>query len=189
MATGAEGWRGSLDRSIDAVFTSAASLLICAPLIALFTFTAKRAAQRIPELSETLYFKAPLAALLVHEIAVFWITWAASLALLIAIARATGAGAKAAELIIGFNWVQPLIAAAQIPAIAVAASSASVTAGGLIGLCALALRFFLIFGIIRRGLGAEAGAAAAIVAMLVALSAAVEMLSSLITGAIFAPQS
>lgn len=166
MAFNAGDWKAALDRSIDGVFGSFSAFLFAAPLVALFTLSARRAAARVPDFPDTLYQSAPLAALLVADLATYALDWGASLALLVMLARASGAGDRAADVIVGYNWIQPVIAATQLPSIALMASTASAAAGGLFGLPAFALTAFLIWGIIRRGLNvAPAQAAAAFVAL------------------------
>lgn len=189
MALGAKDWRVSLGRTTDDVFAALAAFAICAPLVILATFAAKRAALRIPDLGDTLVRSAPLAALIFGDLVIFALDVAASLALLVMLARATGVGKQAAELIIGYAWIQPVLVAAQLPAIALMASTASRTAGALLALPALILTIALIFGIVRRGLGAKPAAAAAIVAMLIVVGAVIDIFVSAGLRALFAPQS
>lgn len=189
MALGAKDWRASLGRTTDDVFAALAAFAICAPLVILATFAAKRAALRIPDLGDTLVRSAPLAALIFGDLVTFALDVAASLALLVMLARATGVDKQAAELIIGFAWIQPVLVAAQLPAIALMASTASRTAGALLALPALILTIALIFGIVRRGLGAKPAAAAAIVAMLIVVGAVIDIFVSAGLRALFAPQS
>lgn len=188
MALGAKDWRVSLGRTTDDVFAALAAFAICAPLVILATFAAKRAALRIPDLGDTLVRSAPLAALIFGDLVTFALDVAASLALLVMLARATGVGKQAAELIIGYAWIQPVLVAAQLPAIALMASMASRTAGALLALPALILTIALIFGIVRRGLGAKPAAAAAIVAMLIVVGAVIDIFVSAGLRALFAPQ-
>ncbi|OFX05511.1 MAG: hypothetical protein A3E78_12295 [Alphaproteobacteria bacterium RIFCSPHIGHO2_12_FULL_63_12] len=166
MAFNVGDWKAELDRSIDGVFGSFAAFLFAAPLVALFTLSARRAAARVPDFPETLYHTVPLPALLAADLATYALDWGVSLALLVMLARAGGASDRAAELIVGYNWIQPVIAAAQLPPIALMASTVSAAAGGFLGLSAFILTAFLIWGIIRRGLGVPpAQAAAAFVAL------------------------
>lgn len=178
MAFDAGDWRAALDRSIDGVFGSFFAFFFAAPLVALFTVSARRAAARIPDFPDTLYQTAPLAALLVSDIATYALDWGVSLALLIMLARASGAGDRAADLIVGYNWIQPVIAAAQLPAIALMASTASAAAGSLLGLPALVLTAFLIWGIIRRGLNVGPAQAAAAFAALALVGIAIDNFGS-----------
>lgn len=166
MAFDKDGWKSALDRSIDGVFGSFSAFLFAAPLVALFTATAKRAATRMPDFPDTLYQTAPLAALIIADLLTYAIDWGAGLAMLVLLARASGAGDRAADLIVGYNWIQPAIAAVQLPPIALMAATASAAVGGLLALPAFILTAFLIWGIIRRGLKvATAQAAAAFIAL------------------------
>lgn len=189
MAFGADDWRTSLGRSLDDVFGSAAAFLLSTPLVVVASIAAKRAATRLSDGVDPAYVAAPLAGLIGVDLLTFAIDWAASLALLVLIARATGAGKQAADLIVGFNWIQPIIVAAQLPAIALIAATASRGVGALIGLPAFALALVLIWGIVRRGLHVQAPQAAAIVAMLIAVGVAVDLTGAAIMKALFSPQS
>lgn len=189
MAMGAEDWRAALGRSLDDVFGSFAAFLVAAPLVALLTVSARQAAIRISEASDPLYATAPIAALIAGDLVAFALDWAASLSLLILLARATGAGKRAADLIVGYNWIQPIVVALQLPAVALMAASASRTLGALVGLPALALALVLLWGVIRRGLGAQAGPSAAIIVMLIVVGAVIDVFASAAMTAVFAGQS
>ncbi len=186
MALGAEDWKASLDRTVDGVFASFAAFVYSIPFVVLFSISAKRAANRIPDFADTLYQTAPLAPLIIGDLFIYALDWAASLFLLVMLARATGAGKQAADLIVGYNWVQPVIAAAQLPSISVMASTASTAAGGLLGIPAFALTLFLIWGVVRRGLGAQPAPSAAVVAMLIIVGAVIDILGSAAMRALFA---
>lgn len=175
MAFAVETWRDDLDRSIDGVFSSFAAFAFSLPLVMLFTLSAKRAAERAPELADSLYRTAPLAPLIIGDLIVYALDWAASITLLVMLARALGAGKLAADLIVGYNWIQPIVAAIQLPSIAIMASTASGAVGGALGIPAFSLTIVLIWGIVRRGLGAQASQAAAIVAMLVIVGAVIDI--------------
>lgn len=178
MASGRENWRSALDRSVDAVFGSFAAFAFSTPLVVLFTLSAKRAALRIPDFADTLYQKAPLALLIIGDLVVYAVDWGVSLALLLGLARATGAGKQAADIIVGYNWLQPAIAAVQLPPIAIMASTASAGAGGLASLPAFAITLYFIWGIIRRGLNATASSAVAILFMLLIVGAVIDIFGS-----------
>lgn len=189
MATNADDWRASLDRSVDAVFASFAAFLISAPLVILYTASAKRAAARIPQFSDSFYVSAPLALLVIGDVLTFALDWAASLTLLVMLARATGAGKHAADLIVGYNWAQPIITAIQLPAIAVMASTASAATGGLLGIPAFALTLFLIWGVVRRGLGSRPAPTAAIIVMLIVVGAVIDAFGGAVMRLFFTAQS
>lgn len=189
MAFAFENWREDLDRSIDGVFSSFAAIAISLPFVLLFTISAKRAAERTPELADSLYRTAPLAPLIIGDLVVYALDWAASLALLVMLVRSFGAGKQAADLIVGYNWIQPIIASIQLPSLAIMASTASTTAGGIVGIPAFSLTIVLIWGIVRRGLNAPAGQAAAIVAMLVIVGAAIDIFGTASLRSLTADQS
>lgn len=178
MAFGAENWKASLDRSLDGVFGSFAAFFFAAPFVVLFTVSAKRAASVMPDFPDKLYQSAPLIPLLAADLATYALDWGASLALLVALARVSGAGERAADLIAGYNWIQPVIAAAQLPPVALMSATASAAAGALLGLPAFALTVFLIWGVIRRGLNAAAAPAAAALVMLVIVGTVINIFGS-----------
>lgn len=189
MAFDAGDWKGSLNRSLDGVFGSFAAFFFAAPLIVLFTMSAKRAAMRIPDFPDTLYQSAPLFPLLVMDLATYAIDWGVSLTLLVMLSRASGAADRAADLIVGYNWIQPIIAAAQLPSIVIMSSTASVAAGGVLGLPAFALTILLIWGIIRRGINAAAAPAAAALVMLVIIGAVIDLFGSAALSAYYPARS
>jgi len=189
MATNADDWRASLDRSIDAVFASFAAFVISAPLVVLYSISAKRAAARIPAFSDSLYVSAPLPLLVIGDLLTFALDWTASLTLLVMLARASGAGKRAADLIVGYNWTQPIITAVQLPAIAIMASTASAATGGLLGVPAFALTLFLIWGIVRRGLGSQPAPTAAIIVMLIIVGAVIDTFGGAVMRMFYTAQS
>lgn len=185
MAFNAADWKGSLDRGVDDVFASLAAFFFAAPLVVLATVSARRAAARIGEFADSIYVAAPLAALLVSDLASYVLAWAASLAILLLIARATGAGRSAADIIVGYNWVQPVIAAIQLPAITLMASTASRTLGGLVGLPAFALTLTLLWGVVRRSLNPQPAPAAAIIAILMVVGLVIDLIATSALKALF----
>lgn len=189
MAFDAKDWRDRLSRSIDDVFESFAAFLFSAPLVVLATVVARRAAIRAPDIEAPLYETAPLAALIAFDLATFALDWAASLFLLVMIARAMGAGRHAADVIVGFNWVQPIIAAVQLPALALMAASASRGVGVAVALPGFAFSLALIFGVVRRGIGAERAQSGAIVFMLMLAGVAIDLFGAGVAQAIFPSQS
>lgn len=188
MAFDREGWRSKLDDSVDGVFGSFRSVLFAAPLIILYSATAKRAADRIPALSNTVYGQLPATALIAADLATFLADWAASLFLLVMLARSLGATRRAAGLIVGFNWLQPVIVAVQLPAIALVAATSSTATGGMIALPALAFTLTLTWGLVRRGLDAKPAPAIAVVAMLLVIGVVIRALGDGALRALFGVQ-
>ncbi|MCB2097331.1 MAG: hypothetical protein AB7F91_08675 [Parvularculaceae bacterium] len=189
MAFNLDGWRDRLDRSVDGVLGSFGAFAVAAPLVALYSVTAQRAAQRMPDYSESLYSAAPLALLLAGDLIVFAIDWAVNLALLLALSRTLGAGKEAAGLIAGFNWAQPITVAIQLPAIALVAATASGAAGGVIGLPALALALAISWGIVRRGLNIAIAPTTAVVAMVIVVGVTIRIFGDGAMRALVADQS
>ena len=180
MAFNAPDWRRRLARSTDDVFGSSAAIIISSALVGLAALTAKRAAARVPDLSEVVA-AAPLPALIGGNVLIFLLDWAASLTLLLMVVRA-------ADIIVGFNWIQPIVAAAQLPSIVLLAATASRPVAALAALPALAISLALLWGVVRRGLVAAPGRAAAIVAMLIVLGAAFDFFGDAAMWGLFAAQ-
>jgi hypothetical protein len=189
MALDQEGWREALDRSVDGVFRSFAVIFFALPLVVLATLTAKNAAARLPDVENSFVASAPLAALVVGDIASFVIDWWASLILLLMLARATGAEKEAADLVVGFNWIQPVVIAAQLPAIALTAATGSRALGGVLVIPAIAFAILLLWGVVRRGLNAQPAPAGAIVGMLLAVGVVVDLLAAAAMRGLFQAQA
>ena len=174
MALAAPDWRETLDRSMNAVFASFWAVALSAPLALLATATTMRAARRTADLGESVYANAPFAPLAAIDLAAFVADWAVNLAILVLVARFIGAGKKAAELIVGFNWITPMVTAIALPALAIIAATASTQIGGLVALPTLVLQIALIYGVVRRGLDLSLAPSAGIVALLILSSAIVD---------------
>lgn len=174
MALDREDWENAFDRSAAGVFGSFRAALIVVPLAALASATAAQAARRSPDLSASIYASAPTAFLVVMDLATLALDWLASIALLIGAARSMGATRNAGALIAGYNWTLPIMTAAQLPPLALMAATGGAVWGGLAALPALALSFALLWGVIRRGLGAGAAPTIAVMVMLFLIGAAAD---------------
>jgi hypothetical protein len=171
MALAQADWEEAFDRSTEGVFGSFRAALIVAPLAALASATAAIAARRAPDLSASIYASAPTALLVVMDLLTLALDWLASLALLIGVAHATGATRNAGALIAGYNWTLPIITAAQLPPLALMSATSGAAWGAFAALPALALSFTLLWGVIRRGLGAGAAPTIAIMVALFIIGA------------------
>lgn len=176
MAFARQGWEERLDRSVDGVFRSFQAILIAAPIALVGHFALRRAAARIPDLQASVLLEAPYAYAVSVELVGYIVDWAASLALLIFAARALGASRRVGDLVVAFNWTQIPIALAQTSWLVLLgwAGSGSITAIAMFP--AIAVIIALRWGVIRRGAGANAGAATGLIALL--------MLTGVISGAI-----
>lgn len=189
MAFGRDDWEDVFDRSAKGVFGSFRAVLIVVPLTILATFTATHAARRVSDLSTSIYAVASPAVLIPMDLTTLAVDWAASLALLVGAARATGATRNAGAMIAGYNWMLPVMTAAQLPPLALMAATGGAAWGGLVGMLTLALSIALIWGIIRRGLGAAPAPTIAVMAMLFALGVAADQLVTGFARAILPAQS
>jgi hypothetical protein len=154
MARNDERWKAELDRSVDGVFRSFWAMAFAAPIAFAGYFSLRRAADRMPELHAAALMHAPYAVILSAQIAAFAIDWIAGLAALVLLARASGAGKRAADLIIGYNWAQPLATAAQAVPLIVLGVTASRPVTSIFYLPAMIFVLLLFWGVLRRSLGA-----------------------------------
>ena len=189
MAFGAENWRRSLDRSLEDVFASFQSIIFVAPLTLFFTFIAIGAADKGGALADTVYGKSSAPVLVFVEFLTLAFDWAASIAVLVVVARAFGGGREAAELIIGYNWTQPILAALRLPAMAIYAAGDAQPLSQAVELATLGLMIALVWGVVRRGLGAGFGVSAAVVAALLVCVGLADLAVASIAHAIISPQS
>lgn len=182
MAWNRPGWQDALDRSVDGVFRSFWALALAAPFSLLGYFSLRRAALHIPELRETPLLQAPLPFSLTVEIIGYLVNWGAGLAALILFARALGAGARIADVIIGFNWLHVLIAIAQVIPQAVLGFAGRREIAGLLAIPSVVLVVALIWGYIRRSLGASLARSISILLFLILLGVFMSLLIEGIAG-------
>lgn len=176
MAWNRDGWRDELDRSVDGVFRSFWAAMFAAPFSLLSYYLLRNAAERLPNLPETPILQAPLLFGLSLEAIEYFVNWGAALVALILFARALGAGARISEIIIGFNWLHVFTAAIQsAPLIAFELTGARQLAGAL-AIASTVLILVLIWGVIRRGVGAPVAQSVGIVVFLMLLGLLVSLL-------------
>jgi hypothetical protein len=175
MAFNRPGWERALDRSLDGVFGSFWAIAWSAPLLlanfagmkALFSAAGDGVDDRLLE--------APMTFWLGSNFATFLADWAVGLAAILAAARFLGVSKRAGDVVIGYNWLQFLWAAAQAIPIGAGLLAASPSTFSLLMMPAIALSLAVFWGILRRGLGLAPGLAIAL--------AAASMLLSVIVGA------
>lgn len=188
MAWNRPGWQDALDRSVDGVFRSFWAVALAAPFSFLGYFSLRRAAERIPELRETPLLHTPLPFSLSVEIIGYVVSWGAELAALILLARALGAGARIADVIIGFNWLHVLTAIAQAIPWAVLGFAGQREIAGILSIPSAILVIALIWGYIRRSLGASLAQSIGILLFLILLgvfaSLLIEGIASLLLQAV-----
>lgn len=163
-----DGWRDRLDCSLEGVFRSALAIAIAAPL-ALLNFLGVR--RLFGGVASEPFLGAPLPMFLAVEFAALLVDWGVCLALLVGFARALKAERRVAPLIVGYNWSQVFVIAAQGLPIGAAALTGSLTTAGLAAIPALAFQLAVIWGVLRRALGAPNApvSAARTIAMMAAL--------------------
>lgn len=176
MAFSREGWEQRLDRSVDGVFRSFQAFLFAAPFALVGYFFLRRAAEHTTELQASALLQTPYPYMIAVEMTGFALDWAASLALLVFAARMLGAARRVGDLIIGFNWIQPAIAAAQAAPLALLSVDATGSAAAIAFFPSFAFAVALLWGVIRRSTQAGPGAAAGLILLLA--------LTGLIVGAI-----
>ncbi len=188
MAFGADDWRRDLDRSEDGVFQSFWAMAFTAPLVALFSIISFRALLKITAAPDLPVLRLPLSAFVGAKLASFALEWAACLFFLLIVARAGGAARRAADIIVGYNWIQPITIAAQGPAIALVAATGDAGIGGFLVLPALGLSLALYWGIIRKTMEAAIGQTIALIAALYVIGLSVDAGVTAIAMALFAAQ-
>ena len=169
MARGREDWEDGLDLSTDGVFGSFGVLLFILPMLALTT----AAVRSVPfeaaadDAARAVWASLTFPAAFAMEAGQLLLSWIAELAILAGVLRATGAETRAAQTIVGYNWVQLFSAIGSTLAIVIAAPA--VTTGALaeiavmVGLGALVLSLYLNWGLARRAVGLEAGPAVGLI--------------------------
>ncbi|MGD9659511.1 MAG: hypothetical protein AB7P23_12650 [Amphiplicatus sp.] len=167
MAWNREGWAAGLDRSVDGVFHSFWGILFAAPFALLGVVSLRRAASRIAEFPSSALLDAPFAFAVTTEMTAYVVDWAASLAALVLAARAMGASRRVADVIIGFNWLQPMIAIAEAAPLAIISF---VSRRELLGVLLLPMFAFVLavtWGVLRRSLAANVSTTVGLIALVV----------------------
>jgi hypothetical protein len=176
MAWNRDGWRDLLDRSVDGVFRSFWAAMFAAPFSLLGFFLLRRAADRMPDLPEMPLLQAPLLFGLGVEIIEYLANWGAALAVLILFTRSLGAGARISEVIIGFNWLHVFTAAIQSAPLAALELTGSRQLAGTLANASSVLIFALVWGVIRRSMGAPVAQSIGILVFLLLLGLLVSLL-------------
>lgn len=179
MAWNRSGWKDQMDRSVDGVFRSFWAIAFAAPFAFARYLLFREIAAETPDFPESPLLQAPFAFGLTAEMIGYAANWAAGLVTLILFARAINAGERAAELIIGFNWLHVLTELIQLPPLAAFSIAGGRQIGALLAVPATALTVFLLYGYIRRALGAPLAQS---IAVLLFLGLLVLVLSVLIDG-------
>jgi hypothetical protein len=175
MAIAAPDWRAALARDTDSVFRSFWALAWTAPLIVASSALSQRAAMKLPGVDLSAIPAAPPMIATAVDLLSAMTTWVVSLALLLAIARRTGLAGRAADIVVGWNWIQPMTVLAAIPTAAVAAATGNASLAGVLAAPALALPIALAYGFVRRALEPTVGVAIGIVVLLILTQTLVEL--------------
>ena len=165
MAWGRAGWESELDRTVEGVFRSFFAVAMAAAVMAV-VFIGARGAADAAAVKEDILLSAPLPAFLIANVFVFFVDWAAGLVALLFSARHLKVDKRAGDALIGYNWSQLIVAAAQAAPLAVLAASRSQAAFVASFFFALMVAIALIWGVVRRGLGLAPNLSTAVVAVL-----------------------
>lgn len=176
MAWNWPGWADSLDRSVDGVFKSFWAIALTAPLTLLDYFSSRRVIAQFPELRETPLLQAPFAIGFTVEFIGFLLSWAAGLVVLVYVARLAGASARAADLIIGYNWLHVYIGALQAAPLALMSIFGARQTAALLAAPATILTIALLWGLLRRTIGAGIARTISILLLLIFVGVAVSLL-------------
>ncbi len=187
MAFNRSGWDRALDRSLDGVFASFWAIAWSAPLL-IANFAALQiifaGAENLPD---DPLLGAPAPFWIASNLATFAVDWIIGLVALLAAARFLGASKRAGDAVIGFNWLQPITAAAQAIPIGAGYLLKSPAAFSVLMMPAIALSIAVYWGVLRRGLGLAPGPAIAITAGTMLLSVIVGALCHGAALAIYGP--
>lgn len=175
MAFDRPGWERSLDRSLDGVFASFSAIVWSAPLL-IANFAAMKALfSGAGDGVDDPLLDAPMTFWLASNMATFLADWAVGLVAILAAAHFLGASRRAGDVVIGYNWLQFVSAAAQAIPIGAGLVAASPATFSLLMMPAIAVSLAVFWGVLRRGLGLAPGLAVAV--------AAASLLLSVIVGA------
>lgn len=167
MAWNAPDWQEALDRSVDGVFRSFWAVALAAPIAVVGFFSARRAAERLPDIPPSPILEAPFSVSMIIEAAAFFVDWGVSLAALIFVARAMGLARNAGDLVIGYNWLQIFVAIGQAIPIIGLSLTLRTEVGALLALPAIAFIIVLYWGVLRRASNGNIGNVVAMLALLV----------------------
>lgn len=179
MAWNRPNWTTSLDRSVDGVFRSFWALALAAPFAFVEFVSLRRILSRDRENPIPPLIEAPFAYAVVVEAGAYLLGWTAGLIALVMAARSIGASRRAADAIIGFNWIQVLTAAAQAAMLALIGAAGEIEALKAFRLPMAAFVIALIWGVLRRSLGAGVAATIAIFLMIVLVGSIARLLIEL----------
>lgn len=177
MAFNRPGWDRALDRSLDGVFGSFSALLWAAPLMALNFAALKALFASSPQLAEDTLIGAPMPFWVAANLATAALDWAVGLCALLAAAHFLGAGKRAGDAVIGYNWMQLITAAVQSLPIFAGLAAKSASTFSVLSLPAIGVSLAILWGVLRRGLGLAPGSAVAVSAASILLSVLVGELS------------
>ncbi|MEM9422677.1 MAG: hypothetical protein AAF986_09260 [Pseudomonadota bacterium] len=163
MATNDAGWRDQLDTSVDGVFRSAWAVLYAVLFSLAMSFFAWQSMSIADDTPKFPLFYAGKYIFIGVQTSEILIAWLANLVALTLIARNLGADGRIAQIIVGFNWAQPIVLFIQAMAYGVLAFSQSSTLGGIVFLPALVLQVLIVWGVLRRGFERDTGTTVAII--------------------------
>ncbi len=158
--------RNGVDRSVEGVFRSFWAVALTAPFSLLAFVSAHRAAMQSETLQPVLLAEAPMALLLIAELAGFLADWALSIGALVVTARALDAQSRTGDVIICFNWAQVMAAIAVSTPIFLFALTANASLFSIFYLPALGFAIMLLWRVLRGCLPLSVGMTIALLAML-----------------------
>lgn len=170
MAFDRPGWEQSFDRSLNGVFGSFWAVVWTAPLLIANFAALKTIFANAKNLPDDPLLGAPMPFWIGSNLATFAVDWAIGLAALLAAAHFLGASKRAGDAVIGYNWLQPITAAAQAAPVGAGFLFNSTAAFSLLMMPAIAIAIAVYWGVLRRGLGLAPGLAIAVTAGTLLLS-------------------
>lgn len=182
-----DGWEDELDRSVDGVFRSFQAMLIVAPIVLAGRFSFRRAAESIEEWRNSPLADAPYAYSIGVQMFGFYLDWIVSIVILVFAARALNASRRVGDLIIGYNWAHIAIAIAQTVPLALFGLKGGKVWGAAAYLPAVAFIVAILWGVIRRGMGAKPAPAAGVIALLIVAGLILEAIVGSLAEALYQP--
>ncbi|MEO1311361.1 MAG: hypothetical protein AAFV51_10395 [Pseudomonadota bacterium] len=187
MARGAEGWEKDLDLSEDGVFRAFSVAMLILPLLALSTAASRTVPIEVEfdDQLSALWLGMPLPLAIAIEAGQTAVLWVIDLAILAGVLKASGLTERAAPTVVSYWFVQlfstlAMTAAVILTAPAINADPEAGAAVAILGVVAIALNLFLLWGFARRGVGLPVGPSIGLIAMFAFASVGVAILATVL---------
>lgn len=171
-------WRETLDRSLDGVFQSFWAILFAAPIAFVGFIGVRRAAAQLQPQEISPLLELPMVVMMIIEYTAYLADWAASIAVIVLIARMTKTTATISDTVICYNWAQVYAIGFQVFPILLMMLTGSRELTSISALPILIMVLVLYWGLFRRAMGATPGITIAIIIILTLVSVIVRAIVS-----------